>query len=276
MSFREGPRYASGCTGSAVWSQRVSLKAGHSNPALDRRATLRDDLQQIDYLGSWPVSCEKNPLSAHFELHIEQGRRLENEKKTIGVVDSVQGIRWYKVIVRGEQAHAGSTTVADRADAVVATSKFIVFLESFAIETGVYATVGVVEVQNGSSNVVSGSTYFTVDLRHPNEDLLDQVEESVIEEMNQLSTAKNNRVTFAMEKVWHSPAVTFTSKAIQCVAQAGCRVVGPKAVMGPMISYAGHDSALVSSAEVPTAMIFVPSRDGLSHCPDEWTSKEDW
>lgn len=237
---------------------------------------MRDDLLRINYLGPWPSSLKHNPLSAHFELHIEQGKRLERAGRAIGIVKAVQGIRWYTVKVLGKQEHAGSTPVRLRADAVVAMSKCVVALEAMAIERSVHATVGVVEVQNGSSNVVSGSTSFTIDLRHPSETLLDTTETDIKEHMNRISKACNSRIDFELERVWHSPAIDFDPTAIRCVQQAGREVVGDHMVMDSMISYAGHDSALVASAKVPTAMIFVPSKDGVSHSPEEWTSMDDW
>ena len=265
----------SGCTGSAVWSHHVSLSKGHSNRALDGATTLCSDLQRIDFLGTIPASHLQNPLSAHFELHIEQGTRLERANKKIGSVSAVQGIRWYTAKVRGKQEHAGSTPVVQRADAVVAMSKFVVYLEELAVQRGVYATVGIVGVENGSSNVVSGSACFTVDLRHPDEALLDEIERAIHAKIECIHKASNGRLCFELEKVWHSPAVNFDTGAVDCVKNAARCVVGAAGVMDDMISYAGHDSALVASAKVPTAMIFVPSKDGVSHSPDEWTSKED-
>lgn len=245
-------------------------------PTSDGSSTLGQELQRISYLGRWEASHQVLPLSAHFELHIEQGRRLEDARKKIGGVNAIQGIRWYTVTVRGEQAHAGATPVMHRADAVVAMSKVVVKLEQLALETGVFATVGEITVESGSSNVISGLTHFTVDLRHPRESLLDEVEHCMRAEMSEISQTKSGRINFSVKRVWHSPAVSLDPLAVQCVQDAANEVVGVDQLMPEMISFAGHDSALVASNGTPTAMIFVPSLKGISHAPEEWTSKEDW
>lgn len=216
------------------------------------------------------------PLSAHLELHIEQGRRLELADKTIGVVDSIQGVHWFRIYVDGIRAHAGSTPIAQRGDAVVAASKIIVYLEELAIKNDAFATVGTLNLTEASPNVVSGGANFTIDLRHPSEAVLLEIEAALETRMAEISKDKENRVTFETRKIWHSPARDFDVNVADCIRKSAVDLVGAPNVMQSMRSFAGHDSALIATAGTPTAMMFVPSLEGVSHAPAEWTSKEDW
>ena len=242
----------------------------------DRQGTFGSDLLAIDYQGSVPASHVHNGLSAHFELHIEQGKRLEAKRQTVGVVTNIQGIRWYKVDVRGRRAHAGSTPMKDRVDALVAASEMVCFLNRIAREYDMFATVGVLEVEKASSNIVADNVRFTVDLRHRSEDLLCRVESELKARMKDLTRTYGPALQFDMHQVWHSPAAEFDQSIVEIVRRAAITTVGESQVMPKMISFAGHDSALVHLTGIPTAMIFVPSHEGVSHAPEEFTEREHW
>ncbi|OQE34666.1 hypothetical protein PENCOP_c016G02110 [Penicillium coprophilum] len=270
----EGARFTSGCTGSAVWSNHSSITAAQQMLTLDDSpcpTTMKQELQRIGYLGSLASDFRSNPLSGHFELHIEQNTRLERQGKRIGIVEGVQGIKWYKVTCKGERAHAGSTPMEVRADAMVASAKIIASLEASARLHGAFATVGVLTLERSSSNTVPGHAQFTIDLRHPSAKILDQMEAEIKSNMD-VAMKENPKITFELDEVWHSPAVRFDTAAVACVAEAAEARAAPSGVMR-MDSFAGHDSAL-SASKVPTAMIFVPSQGGISHAPEEYTSKE--
>lgn len=271
-TIREGARFNPGCTGSAVWSGSKSIAAGQSQTSIDGH-TIRDELARIGYLGPWYADYRLNPLSAHFELHIEQGDKLEKSHKTIGVVNGVQGIRWFRACVRGVRAHAGATPMAVRADAVVATARIVVTLQALAIKWGGVATVGILEIDRPSSNTIPGEANISVDIRHPTEEGLNAIEAGVRQEMS-IITLENGDIEFEMTMVWESPAAQFCSVALECIRRAAADEVGEAACL-EISSLAGHDSAL-TARRVPTAMLFVPSKDGLSHAPDEFTSEEDW
>lgn len=275
LVIREGVRFFPGCTGSAVWSSHTNIDAAQSMLVDDSRSqsTMADELARIGYLGSVAADYHRNPLSAHFELHIEQNNRLEQHKKRLGVVEGVQGIKWYKVACTGERAHAGSTPMRERADAVVASAKVITALEKLARAHKAFATVGVLKIESGSSNTVPGKVHFTVDIRHPSAETLDSMEREMQTIMEKLMN-ENPKIVFALDLVWHSPAVRFDSVAVECVASAAQALVGDRGLMR-MSSFAGHDSAL-TALKVPTAMIFVPSSKGISHAPEEYTTKEQW
>lgn len=242
----------------------------------DGHGTFESDLKKISYQGDTTASCLHNPLSAHFELHIEQGKRLEASRKTIGVVTNIQGIRWYRVKVHGRRAHAGSTPMKYRADALVAASDIVCFLNQFARQYDMFATVGVLEVEKPSSNIVPDRVSFTVDLRHKSEELLFRLEQELEARMKELSQGCQSAIQFHMHRVWHSPAAQFDPTVVQIVRDAAISTVGEADILPSMTSFAGHDSALVHLTGISTAMIFVPSREGISHAPDEFTDRDHW
>lgn len=130
---------------------------------------MRSELERNHYLGETPCS---NPLSAHFERHIEQGTRLERARKRVAVVQGVQGMRWYEVRCQGAQAHAGATPIAERADFLAA----IAHLEGISRRQGAFGTVGVVGTETSSPNTVPGCAFCTLDLRHRSDAVLDSIE----------------------------------------------------------------------------------------------------
>lgn len=155
---------------------------------LDTRqsTTLGAQLSRIGYAGSRKADCYATPLCCHLELHIEQNRRLQDSGTRAGIVTGVQGIRWFRVHVKGEQGHAGSTPMADRADAFLATAKIEVLLDRLAREKGAVATVGMIEHGrrgSGSSNTIPGSAQFTIDLRCPSETTIIEIVTELEKEM---------------------------------------------------------------------------------------------
>lgn len=272
--YREGARFSPGCTGSAVWAGHVSLDRAHSLQALDSPSgvTMRSELQRIGYLGSTKASHTINPLSAHFELHIEQHRRLEDAQKQVGIVTKIQGIRWYDVKILGRRAHGGSTPMAARADALIPAAKLAVFVQEVATANSAIATVGVLNIDRSSSNTVPGQVSLTIDMRHPSESTLEELEQKVLGFLKGCAD-DNSGYSCAMERMWHSPAVDFDPVAVECARRA-TEIVARDSAMD-LMSFAGHDSAL-TAMQTPTAMIFVPSKDGVSHTPEEFTSQSEW
>lgn len=270
---REGARFTPGCSGSAVWASHMPLSKFHDLQDTTRTCTMREELERIGYCGPLQANYEAKKLSAHVELHIEQRRLLQDAKRNIGVVTAIQGIRWYRISVVGQRAHAGSTPMAQRGDALVAAAEMILFATGRAREVSAVATVGVLELDRPSSNTVPGRATFTLDLRHPSESVLDDFESGLRSCIKRL-TVLNDKLQTSVERIWHSPAVQLDETVVSCVRKAAGSVVGQDGAMD-MISLAGHDSAL-TALRVPTAMIFVPSKDGISHSPEEFTSEEEW
>jgi N-carbamoyl-L-amino-acid hydrolase len=256
-----------------VWSGHLSLKQGLGLASVVDDSTFGEELRKIGYFGQYPADHHLNPLSGHFELHIEQGPRLEQGGAKIGVVKGIQGNRRYGVTIRGEKAHAGSACMDDRTDALTAAAKIIVRVEDLAKQTRGFATVGVIHLEDASINCVPGHVYFTIDIRHPSAELLDLSEQSLFSEMRGLEQDKP-KLKFDVVRLWESPAAQFSTVAFECVSAAAVARVGAGKT-AELISFAGHDSAM-TALRVPTAMLFVPSKNGISHAPAEFTSQEQW
>jgi len=227
-----------------------------------------DALEEIGYRG--PAKCgDRHPLSAFFELHIEQGPYLEAEGRDIGAVTGIQAIRWYEVTVVGNETHAGTTPMPRRKDALVAASRIVARIDALAREYAPLAvgTVGWLEVRPNSPNVVPGQVTFTVDLRHPDETVVEAMETEL---RRALYGIADEGLRVEMKPIWHQPPVVFDKTCVAAV-RAAARACG--LTSRDIISGAGHDAAYVSRV-TSTAMIFVPCRDGLSHNEAEFTSKE--
>ncbi|BCI67900.1 M20 family metallo-hydrolase [Acetobacter aceti] len=235
------------------------------------RAGIRfgDELDTIGYRGKEP--CGQHPISAYFELHIEQGPILEAEDKTIGIVTGIQGARWYEVTVRGKDAHAGSTPMPLRHDALVASAGMIMAVSEVAKAHGPSAvgTVGLLENRPNSSNVVPGEVFFTIDIRDPDDAVVLQMEQELRGKLETI--AQENSVELEIVQIWDAPAVHFDAACVGMVEEAATErgYSARRIVSGP-----GHDAGYVAKV-APTAMIFVPCKDGLSHNEEESILQQD-
>jgi len=228
--------------------------------------TFAEAIDAIGYRGDAPLGGR--PLSAMFELHIEQGPILEAEDKMIGVVTGVQSIRWFELTVTGDTGHAGATPMRARRDALVGASRAVLAVEEVARAHGPdgVGTVGILECRPGSTNVVPGEIFLTIDLRHP----LDETVARMEEELRAKLAAIRGKLDFALERIWVSPAVHFDPALIAHVREAAERLGYPHR---DITSGAGHDAAYISKI-APTTMIFAPCRDGISHNEAEESTLE--
>jgi beta-ureidopropionase / N-carbamoyl-L-amino-acid hydrolase len=227
------------------------------------------ELTRIGYQGDVP--CGSHKLGAHFELHIEQGPILEAEAKTIGVVTGVQGMRWYEVTVTGMEGHAGATPMKLRRDALVGASRMVTAINQVGWDHApdAVATVGLLESHPNSRNVVPGSVFFTIDLRHPNDAVVVGMEAEMRQRL--ASIAADCDLDVAIECVWDSPAVRYDPDCIAAVRRAAEAAGYPSR---EIVSGAGHDSAYIARV-APTSMVFVPCEKGLSHNEAEHAEKSD-
>jgi beta-ureidopropionase / N-carbamoyl-L-amino-acid hydrolase len=263
----EGSRYAPAMLCSGVYAGVFTPEFAWSRE--DRNGVkLGDELVRIGYRGDHKSGAIK--FSAMFELHIEQGPILEAEEKMIGVVTGVQGMRWYEVTVIGQESHTGATPMGLRKNALLAAARMIDAIDQIGMGhlPGV-ASVGLIENRPNSRNVVPGEVFFTVDLRHPDEGVLDQMEAAMRAALPKLAT--ETVVTFEEKCIWKSPAVKFAPELIECV-RAGVKQAGFKS--RDMASGAGHDAAYIARV-APTTMIFVPCLGGISHNEAESTTLEE-
>ncbi|MBO0757711.1 MAG: M20 family metallo-hydrolase [Bradyrhizobiaceae bacterium] len=261
----EGSRFAPAMLGSGVFARAFSLD--YANERQDRDGhTFADELLRIDYRGSEMVGARK--LGAMFELHIEQGPILENEGAVIGVVTGVQGMRWYEVTVYGEDAHTGATPMHLRKNALLGAARVIDAVDAIGHEFApdAVATVGLIENKPNSRNVVPGEVFFTIDLRHPDDNVLEQMESRMKTALAAILDPL--QLTYQEKKIWTSPAVHFAPELISCVRRAAKEAGLPTR---DIVSGAGHDAVYVARV-APTTMIFVPCLKGISHNEAESTS----
>ena len=263
----EGSRFAPAMLCSGVYAGVFTPDYAYARE--DRDGTkLGDELARIGYRGADPAGSHK--FQAMFELHIEQGPILEAEDKQIGVVTGVQGMRWYEVTVQGQEAHTGATPMKLRKNALLCAAKMIAAIDKVGMDhlPGV-ASVGLIENRPNSRNVVPGEVFFTVDLRHPDEAVLDKMETEFRKALP--LCAMEQGLTFDEKRIWNSPAVAFHPDLIACV-RAGAAKAGYST--REMASGAGHDAAYIARV-APTTMIFVPCLGGLSHNEAESTTLEE-
>ncbi|WP_445680739.1 M20 family metallo-hydrolase [Radicibacter daui] len=263
----EGSRYAPAMLASGVFAGVFTREFADSRE--DREGiSFGSELDRIGYRGTEKAGGHK--LGAFFELHIEQGPILEAEEKMIGVVQGVQGMRWYEVVVTGRDAHTGSTPMTMRKNALLGATRLIDAIDAIAFDNlpGV-GTVGLVEVKPNSRNVIPGEVFFTVDFRHPDDAVLDVMEAALKEKV--AAVAAERGLEIVLTPVWNSPAVKFDPDCIAAV-RAGAEKAG--FASRDIVSGAGHDAAYIARI-APTTMIFVPCKDGLSHNEAESSTLEE-
>jgi N-carbamoyl-L-amino-acid hydrolase len=262
----EGSRFAPAMVSSGVFGKAVEKEWAASLSDRDG-ITFATALEAIGYRGS--ERCGEHPLSAFFELHIEQGPILEAEGKDIGVVTGVQAMRWYEVTITGQDAHTGATPMQLRKNALLGAARMVDAIDAIGRKhpPGV-ATVGRIENRPNSPNVVPGEVFFMIDLRHPDGSALNSMESEVRAALAAICEPLG--LTFAEQRIWEQPAVRFDVGCVTAVRRAA-KLSGYSS--RDIVSGAGHDAAYVSRV-APAAMIFVPCRDGISHNEAEFSSKE--
>jgi N-carbamoyl-L-amino-acid hydrolase len=261
----EGSRYAPAMLASGVFAGVFTPDFAYSRADRDGK-TFGDELKRIGYQG--PEKAGARKFSAMFELHIEQGPILEDEGRMIGIVQGVQGMRWYEVTVTGQEAHTGATPMRLRKNALLGAARMIDRIDAIALEHAPNAvgSVGLIENKPNSRNVIPGEVFFTIDFRHPDDKVLDVMEGKLRTSLAEI--LEPLKLTYKEARIWDSPAVKFAPELIDCVRR-GAEKAG--FTSRDIISGAGHDAAYVSRV-APTTMIFVPCAGGISHNEAESTS----
>jgi N-carbamoyl-L-amino-acid hydrolase len=262
----EGSRFAPAMVSSGVFAKVLEKDWAQSRQDRDGM-TFAAALDAIGYRGQ--ERCGEHPLSAFFELHIEQGPILEAEGKDIGVVTGVQAMRWYEVTVTGQDTHTGTTPMHLRKNALLGAARLIDAVDAIGRKhaPGV-ATVGRIENRPNSPNVVPGEVFFMVDLRHPDGRALDAMEADFRAALPAICEPLGLGVI--MQRIWDQPELRFDADCVAAVRRAA-ELSGYSS--RDIVSGAGHDAAYVSRV-APAAMIFVPCHGGISHNEAEFSSKE--
>ena len=264
----EGARFSPAMIGSGVWCGEFSLDYGLGRQDKEGKS-IAEELSRIGYAGG--QACQPQSMSHFIELHIEQGPILEAEERQIGVVQGVQGMRWYDLTITGSPVHAGPTPMETRRDPFMALHAVISKLYAMAAGYGPDSrvTFGDINAMPGSRNTVPERLVLAVDLRHPDQSTLEQMDQSFRSIASEC--CQQYQLGCDIRDEWHSPAVSFAQSCIEAVESS---VQNSGYSYKRMFSGAGHDSVYVSRV-VPTSMIFIPCRDGISHNEAEYASPED-
>lgn len=255
----EGSRFAPAMVASGVFAGVFTLEYGLSRQDVDGK-TMGQELKRIGYAGDLPVGGR--PIHAAFELHIEQGPILEADGKTIGVVTHAQGQRWYEAVFTGQESHAGPTPMPRRRDALLGAARAIDLVNRIGLAHAPYAcaTVGMVQVHPNSRNVIPGRVFFTIDLRHPDDAVLAQMDRELREGMARIASELRLETT-RFEQIFYYAPVTFDARCVASVRAAAERLGYSHR---DMVSGAGHDACYLAQV-APTSMVFVPCVGGISH-----------
>ncbi len=253
--------------GSRIFTGALPLDEAYSLTDPDGR-TLKESLEAIQYLGDRPFFPAN--VHAYFELHIEQGPVLEHQGRQIGAVTGAVGQRWYDLVIRGQETHAGPCPMSLRRDALMGAAEIALLARQIAsADSDGRATVGMLSVSPGSRNVVPGKIEMTVDLRHPDAGLLSKFDQQFRSASADL--AARCRLEIEITERVQIPAIRFHPLLVERVRSAA-RSMG--ANYADIVSGAGHDACNLALA-LPTTMIFIPCKDGLSHNAAESATPED-
>lgn len=229
---------------------------------------LADAMRQRGYdFAKVPTAKSIDQVGCYLELHIEQGARMQSKALATAVVTAIVGIRGYRIVLHGQTNHAGTTMMGDRRDALVGASRIVVALRNAAVAAGdVTANVGRIDIRPGGANVVPGEAVFSVDVRTANLDSFAALEKLVSDTVCDAAAAE--RLTAEISCTYQHRPTRMDGRLQQMLAQ---EMASQELTWATMTSGAGHD-AQVLAEHVPTGMLFVPSQDGISHAPEEFTS----
>ncbi len=254
----EGSRFQPVMMGSGAFAGAFSVESVLAARDLDGRS-VGEELARIGYAGG--AACGEPRPEAYFEAHIEQGPVLEDTATTIGVVSGVMGLRWFRIGITGQDAHAGPTPMHLRRDALLAAARVVEAVHRIALDHAPdgRGTVGFIQASPNSINVVPGEARLSADLRHADAATLDTMEAALREACAAIGAATGT--AFSIEAVSRFESCRFDPVRVEGVRRAA-------AALGlssrPIVSGAGHDAVHLARV-APTAMIFVPCEGGLSH-----------
>ena len=254
----EGSRWGRAMAGSGVWAG--VLDAAEVEAFADAEGvTVGAALDAIGFRG--PEPAQAFPADSYFELHIEQGPILEREGIEIGVVTGAQAQVWYEAVATGTDSHAGTTPPSTRRDALLCAARVIELVDRTMRARGEdgRGTVGRLTVSPNSSNVIPGEVRFSVEFRHPDPAEIERIAAQFPREAG--FVARDTGVGLTLRELIRIPAQPFDPACVSLVRDAAARL---GLSHREIVSGAGHDAVYVAPL-VPSAMIFVPCRDGLSH-----------
>ncbi|RWR10066.1 Zn-dependent hydrolase [Siminovitchia fortis] len=261
----EGSRFEPPILGAGGVSGHFDKEFIYSRKDRDGK-TFLEELKRIGYLGEESNRVQNS--HSYIELHIEQGPVLEHKGIDIGAVTGIQGMDWLEVKITGQSDHAGPTPMSMRKDALYVAAKLIQIIRDTITSQNseATATVGRMAIKPNSINCVPGEVIFSVDIRHSDNAVKELLTQLIIEKLSILAAAE--QVMIETKKIWETSASHFSAELIDIISETAEELGYSNQ---RMISGAGHDSKYMNEI-TPTAMIFVPSADGKSHCQEEFTS----
>lgn len=272
FSDEEGSRFNGGLTGSEAMVGDTDMDFMVQRDDYDGRL-FEDVIADVGLTVKGYADTKRalEEIDSYVEVHIEQGKRLEKEGLPCGIVTGIAGPHWLKVTFTGLAGHAGNTPMNDRQDAMVAASEFILNVKDIPpkVNDTAVATVGNVTVKPNGTNVIPGEVVLQVDIRDIDFDSRQQVIDQIIALGKEIE--KNTGISFAYEHVHDVPPVP-VAKEQQDLLEEAMKEQGLTPYFLP--SGAGHDAMIVGQY-VPSAMLFVQSKDGISHNPLEWSELND-
>jgi beta-ureidopropionase / N-carbamoyl-L-amino-acid hydrolase len=263
----EGTRFAPAMLASGVFAGVHEQDWAYARQDRDGKR-FGDELTRIGWKGEEKVGARR--MKAFFELHIEQGPILEDEGIDIGVVTHGQGLKWLQVTLTGKESHTGSTPMPKRRNAGLGMARITELVHEVAMDyqPGAVGAIGHMEVWPNSRNIIAGKTVFTIDIRSPEKQVLDAMDQRIREGIDTICEALD--INYEIEQVGHFDPVAFDKNCVKAVRDAAERLGYSHR---DIVSGAGHDACWINRV-APTAMIFCPCVDGLSHNEAEDISKE--
>lgn len=259
----EGVRYQPDMMGSLVYAGGMSAEDALNVIGTDG-TRLGDELKRIGFAGSMKVGSIVP--REYIELHIEQGPILEQENIEIGAVESLQGISWQQLTIKGKANHAGTTPTHLRHDAGLVAALIMTFLRDISNQTGTtLSTIGSIQFHPNLINVIPRMAEITVDLRDPDENRLKDAEQKLNQYIRLLEA--QHGVQIEQKQLVRFEPVLFDQGIVKLIEDSADQY---ELSHRRMTSGAGHDAQMIARI-APTAMIFVPSKDGVSHNPREYT-----
>ena len=254
----EGSRFAPAMVASGVFGGVFDLDYGLNRSDADG-LTMGEELQRIGYAGDEEVGGRD--VHAYFEAHIEQGPILEAEEKTIGIVTDAQGQRWYEMTLTGVESHAGPTPMNRRKDALLGAAQIVQLVNKVGLDNAplACATVGMLDVYPNSRNVIPGQVSLTIDFRHPDDDVLANMDKQMREGVDKIVSAMG--LECELEQIFYYAPIAFDKSCVAAVS-AGIQAHGYSS--REIVSGAGHDACYLAGV-APTSMVFIPCIDGISH-----------
>ncbi|MEH7123046.1 M20 family metallo-hydrolase [Bacillus sp. JJ1503] len=251
-------------TGKLTYSQLMNASDSNGFQLSDAVKKAGGDLEKISEI-------KREDLAAYIELHIEQGKRLEKQDLSVGVVNQIVGIYRDQIQVFGEANHSGTTMMSDRMDTLTAVSEMVLAVEKVtrSFNTDAVATVGKLNVHPNAANIIPGRVDFILEIRSASREERKAIKESIYKEFERIQEAR--RVKILSENILDQQECTFDSDIVQYLQHAADSL---EIAYTTFASMAGHDATHLADI-TKSAMIFVKSIDGKSHCPEELSLAED-